>query len=352
MNLKSLWQLTKGRWREFRREPSAFFFVIFMPVLWMMILGLAFHDQKPETYQVFFASPLVEGGEGAFVKKVRSSLQESPQVKLWEETEPISVDQILRDKKTHLVVSVLGKEVRYHYDHKQPLSKEAHKYVDERIQQSFGRQNPVLTRSSLVQTPGSRYIDFLIPGLLALSIFTSSLYGTGMSLVVNRRENLLKRYRATPMNPLLFFSSYVIGRYLILAVEIFTVLVSGYVMFQFAPQGSLFDLVLFCLLGASSFTVLAILCGSRLKNASAYNGLANILVLIAMLLGGVWFARSGFPPWLSHLSDFLPLTPLVEGLRKISLEGAHLRDLTFEIGVLSLYLVITTLWSKKVFRWY
>lgn len=252
---RSLREMVKGRWREFRREPSAFFFVLLMPIVWMVVLGFAFSS-----------------------------------------------------KDTHL---------------------------------GFKQEGATF-----------RYVDFLIPGLLALSLLTTSLYGTGMTLVANRRENLLKRYRITPMSVYEFFASHFIGRTVVFSVEFLSVTLCGILLFKFRIVGAWIDYLVFALLGTMSFTALAILLGSRLRNASTYNGITNLVVLPMMLLSGIWFPRYFFPEWVNHVATFLPLTALVDGMRRIALEGATLQTLHKEVLVLIGVFAVSTLLARKAFRWY
>ena len=199
---------------------------------------------------------------------------------------------------------------------------------------------------------GSRYIDFLVPGLLAFSLLTTSLYGTGMCIVSNRRENLLKRYQATPMRSHEYILSHIIGRYLIMSIEIITVLATAVLCFDFSIAGNLFDFFILALLGASCFTALAVLCSSRIANSATYNGLVNLLILPMVFLGGIWFPSSHFPNWIQSISELLPLTALSEGLRSIALEGTSLIYVWPQIIILLSYLALFFLLSKLRFRWF
>ena len=249
--LKALRALVIARLREFRREPSAFFFVLFTPIIGMLVFGSAFTDPSKEP----------------------------------------------------------------------PL-------------------------------PGSRFADFLIPGILAVSILSTSIWGVGMTIVSNRKENLLKRLLATPMHAYLYILSHVIGRAAILLLEVSSQLLAAYVLFRFFPVGSIVTYGLFALLGASMLTAFGIMLGARTTNSGAMNGIANLVALPMMVLSGAWFSRSHLPPWLAEGVRYMPLTPLVDGLRKIALEGAGFHDLTMETGILVAYFAVFSVVSAKAFKWY
>ena len=127
---------------------------------------------------------------------------------------------------------------------------------------------------------------------------------------------------------------------------------SGWALFGFQVQGSWLLLTGTGLLATASFTAISILCGSRTASTATYNGINNLLTLPMMMMAGVWFARSGFPDWLSAIVDFLPLTAAVDALRRICLEGASMAQVGFELGVLAFYCVFGTVAGKFSFRWY
>src|SRR5690606_36373330 len=130
------------------------------------------------------------------------------------------IDAWLKRGDVQIIVDAGEAGVTYTYDPANRESKTARLVIDDVIERGLGRQDLIGVRDAAVAIPGTRYIDFLGPGLLALTIMTTSLFGTGHTIVANRRENLLKRYTATPMRPFAYIMSHVVGRGFILAVEI------------------------------------------------------------------------------------------------------------------------------------
>lgn len=345
----SLWEHIKGRWREFKREPSALFFVVFMPILWMTILGFAFSGEKHERFSIGWVDGPLKGQATALATRQRLIADEHVRF-VRGSREKLDLDALRGD-----VVAILSFEndqatVTYDASNKQAL--DARKLIEDHVQRAAGRTDPATIADNKISLPGQRYIDFLVPGLLALSIMTSSLFGTGMTIVSNRRENLLKRYLATPMRPLEYIVSHIVGRGMILAVEMATILIASFLIFRFKVHGNILEFVLFAALGTAAFTALAILCAARTGNAATMNGATNLVSLPMMILSGVWFARTNFPDWLAGGVRYLPLAPLVDGLRKIALEGAGLTSLGFEAAVLGCYLVVCSIAATAVFKWY
>ncbi len=350
MSRHPLIELTKGRWREFRREPSAFFFVIFMPILWMAILGFAFSNSGNVTYGVGWKVSAT-AAHGTTLE----ALQKNPRVRVVIGGEG-ELEEALKRGQILLIVgydsTVPPGVTRYSYDPANREAVHARDFVDDYLQRAAGRNDPLATADEKLEIPGTRYIDFLVPGLIALSIMTSSLFGTGMLIVSNRRENLLKRYLATPMRPWHYITSHIFGRCFILAVEVTTILVAAFLMFRFVPSGNLAMIAAFSVLGAGAFTALALLCASRTANPATMNGMTNLVSIPMMLVAGVWFSRGNFPDWIAEPARYLPLTALVDGLRRIALESATFAQLGQETAVLAVYLLGGAIAATKFFKWY
>ena len=224
----SLVELVKCRWREFRREPSAFAFTLLFPMLMMIVLGVAFNSDTPKLKLVGISSDYTK---------------ESRLYTILENDEAVRLSQGSKDELAKMMIKgqinlqIALKEdgtVSYSYDKNSPDGQLTYLYVDSLVQASVDQRKPVRTEAKLVKTVGSRYVDFLIPGLLAFTIMSTSMFGTGMVLVVNRRENLLKRYLTTPMKPFEYILSHVIGRQLIMFVEFAIIMLSGLLFFHYA----------------------------------------------------------------------------------------------------------------------
>lgn len=346
----SLFELTKGRWREFRREPSAFFFVIFMPILWMVILGAAFSGKDNIKVHVGWID-----GQPTTVQNYQFDISESlgskPDIILHRGN---SADIKLKHLRGEIaaIVTVTEEKLKISFDPASQEGANASAIINRTLQEAAGRTDPLEVATEKIVIPGTRYIDFLIPGLLALSIMTSSLFGTGMLIVSNRRENLLKRYLATPMKPHEYLISHIFGRTFIFAVEVAAILIAGFLMFGFKSVGSYVGLLAFAFLGTAAFTSIAILCAARTANPATMNGMTNVISLPMMLVAGVWFSRANFPEWLGQIVQYLPLTALVDGLRRITLEGANMSSLVSECLILLAYTLVSTVAATKLFKWY
>ena len=176
-----------------------------------------------------------------------------------------------------------------------PESHLARLTVDAALQRAAGRQDVWKANDQQVVTPGSRYIDWLMPGLLGMNIMGTGLWSIGFSVVMARTRKLLKRLMATPMPRGYYLLSHLLARLGFLVLEVVVLLFFGWLVFGVTSQGSLLLLSGLCLLGAFSFAGLGLLIASRAKTIEAVSGLMNVAMLPMWLLSGVFFSSANFP---------------------------------------------------------
>jgi len=199
--------------------------------------------------------------------------------------------------------------------------------------------------------PGSRYIDFLVPGLLGMSLMSGGLWGVGFAIVHARSRRLLKRLVATPMSRAHYLLSHLIWRLMILVVEVAVPVGFGVLAFGVPVRGSLLELVLLCVLASLTFSAMGLLIASRARTIEGVSGLMNLAQVPMWILSGVFFSAQRFPDLLQPLVKVLPLTAAIDALRGNMLQGARLVDLGPEIAVLSAWLSISFVLALKLFRW-
>src|SRR5262245_36551995 len=218
-----LWQLSLMRWRIFAREPSALFWTYGFPVVLALALGSAFRNRLPEASDIAIqASPEAEGCRAALATNSSIRVQ-------WLDAQKARA--ALRSGKVALVV-VPGHPRTYLFDPTRPESRIARAIVDDALQRAEGRADVTPIHDQLVTEPGSRYIDFLIPGLLGLNLMSSGLWGVGFVIVEMRVRKLIKRMTATPMSRAHFLLSFVLVRGAFLLGELPILLSFAYWVFD------------------------------------------------------------------------------------------------------------------------
>jgi len=334
-------ELTTARLREFLREPEAVFWVFAFPLLMAFALGIAFRQER--------AQEVVVGVIRAEGSTLSVQLEKAPGVRV-RTLEAGEADAALRRGQVAVVLEP-GPPLVYRFDPARPESRTARLVVDDALQRHAGRVDPVASRDDTVVAPGSRYIDWLIPGLLGMNIMGTSLWSIGFSVVVARSRKLLKRLMATPMPRTQYLASHLLARLVFLTLEAAALLVFAYFVFGVAPVGSIALVAGLVLLGALAFSGLGLLIATRSTTIEGVSGWMNIVMMPMWLLSGVFFASSNFPDAAQPFIRLLPLTALVDALRGVYLDGLGPAALGREILTLTIYMVATFALSVKLFRW-
>jgi ABC-type multidrug transport system permease subunit len=206
-------------------------------------------------------------------------------------------------------------------------------------------------REKTFDEPGGRYIDFLVPGLLGMSLMGGGLWGVGFVTVDMRIRKLLKRFLATPMRKSDFLAGIMLSRLLFMVPEVLVLLVFARVAFGVVIYGSLLNVIALVMLGATTFAGLGLLVASRARTLEAVSGLMNLVMLPMWMLSGIFFSSERFPDAVQPLIKVLPLTSLNEALRGVMQEGAALADLLPQIGLLAGWAVVSFALALRWFRW-
>jgi ABC-2 type transport system permease protein len=335
-----LFQLTLVRFREFTREPEALFWVFVFPILMAAGLGVAFRNRPADVLQIAAVSPQLAASLRA-EKLLGVQLLAAP-----------DAAAALRNGKVALVAEPgPGATVVYRFDDTNPEGRAARMLSDRALQRAAGRQDPVSSTDQLMREPGSRYIDFLVPGLLGMNLMGSAIWGMGFAIVDARRKKLIKRLVATPMPRPYYLLSFGLSRLLLLVVEVAVLVGFGALVFRVPLYGSLGGLALLCVLGSLCFCSLGLLIASRAQTIEAASGLMNAVMLPMWIGSGVFFSSQRFPGVMQPLIKALPLTAVIDALRANMLQGATLAQLTPQVAILSGWLVICFVLALKLFRW-
>ena len=285
----SMVQLTLVRFREFIREPEAVFWTFIFPILLAAGLGIAFRQRGPEQARSASSAALPATAVVDAIKRDSTLIVRT--------IDDSAAALALRTGKIALLV-VPGSaqdsiRLRLRSDRSEAVN--ARVLVDRAIQVSAGRVDPVRVNDTYVTEAGSRYIDFLIPGLLGMNLMGSSVWGIGFSIVTARSKKLLKRFMATPMSRIQYLLSFLASRLVFLILEVVTLIGFGYWAFGVPLRGSLITLFLISLLGAVSFGGLGLLARIAARTTEAVSGIMNFIMLPMWIFSGVFFSSSNFP---------------------------------------------------------
>jgi ABC-2 type transport system permease protein len=337
-----LYQITLCKVREFLREPEALFWVFIFPILLSLALGIAFRSKGPDALNVAVVSG--PGAEAALLA-LRGEKALRPELL----PEALAREK-LREGKVALAV-VPGPAARYLFDPTREEARTARLLVNDALQAAAGRKDPQSVRDEKITEKGSRYIDFLIPGLLGMNLMGTGMWGIGFAIVQARSKKLLKRLIATPMRRSQYLLGQMLGRLFILFWEVGALLVFARLVFRVPFRGSLATFLVATVLGALTFSGLGLLVASRAGTVEGVSGLMNFVMLPMWILSGVFFSPSRFPGFLQPLIQALPLTALNDALRGVMLDGMSLFSIAGELGIVVAWGVGSFVAALYLFRW-
>ena len=343
-----LTELVSTRVREFIRQPEAIFWSYFFPVLLVLALGLAFQNKREQKVIV----DIETGSDAEQVREMLSAAKFDAHV-----SEPDAARLRLRTGRTALIISKKSNDVpagyMYIFDPSRPESAMARLNVDDALQRAAGRNDSVPVADQHVKEPGSRYVDFLVPGMLGMNIMAGGLWGVGFAIVYMRIRKLLKRMVATPMRRSHFLLAIMISRLLFMIPGIFVILIFAWLVFDVRTQGTFLNVAIFVLIGAFTFSGIGLLVACRADTIETVSGLMNAVMLPMWVFSGVFFSSENFPDFMQPLIRLLPLTPLIDGLRATMLEAQPLLASAqlFRLAVLLGWGVITFTLALRWFRW-
>ncbi|MGA9307577.1 MAG: ABC transporter permease [Candidatus Sulfotelmatobacter sp.] len=339
--------LLMARMLELKREPEVVFWVFVFPLLLALGLGIAFRNKPADASSVVIVA-------GVRAQEAEALLQRSPQHASFkiDVLDGDAARKGFRLGKYDLVIEPDGGGgLRYRYDPARPESVLARAEVDDALQTAAGRKDVVATSVVTSSEPGSRYIDFLIPGLLGMNLMNSGMWGIGFALVDMRQRKLLKRFVGTPMRRSDFLLALMSSRLVLMIIEIALLLTLGVIVFHMKVLGSLFSILLLGAAGALCFGGVGLVTASRAQKIESVSGLMNLVMMPMWIFSGVFFSYERFPAAIQPLIKALPLTALTDALRASILEGTPLIHQWPRLLVMFLWGGISFVLALRWFRW-
>ncbi len=337
--------LTKARLIEFVRRPEALFWVYLFPILMVIVLGIAFRNKPVETIDIDVAA-------SSTAQLITDALQDE---KITLHLHPLEeCRRRLRTGKTTLIITSdeTGLEnVKYLLDPNRPGSLEARNLIENLLQVAAGRKDVIKTATVEFQEQGGRYVDFLVPGLLGMSLMGGGLWGVGFAIVDLRIRKLLKRFMATPMKRSHFLLAMMFSRLVFMIPQIMILLLFSYLLFGVRIYGNWGSILFLIILGAFEFAAVGLLVAARAQTLETVSGLMNLIMLPMWTLSGIFFSYERFPEIVQPIIKWLPLTPIIDSLRGIMLDGKGLSEMSFEVMVMTIWSVVTFVIAMSIFRW-
>lgn len=341
--MSPFWQMLLTRARVFLREPAAVFWVYAFPLVMVFSLGTAFRTEQKEISIV----DVVQSSHDSLAQQ----LSDTGDFRVTRSTEEEAQHRLRAGRTTIIVRALTSGGVDYSYDPTRPGSLVARNAVDDVLQRAAGRVDVIASTDTHQSQPGSRYIDFLVPGLIGMGLMSGGMWGVGFATVDLRIRKLLKRMVATPMKRSHFLAAMITSRLTFTVPEVVIILGFSWWFFGVEVQGSLLVLALVILGGAIQFSGIGLLVASRATTVETVSGLMNAAMIPMWIGSGIFFSAERFPDYLQPAIQCLPLTTLISALRQVMLEGSGLTQVSGSVLIIYGWGIATFLLALKLFRW-
>lgn len=362
--MKQLGKLFEAHLKMTFRDKGVWFWALAYPVFLMVIFLLIFGGLAGGGDGFSARVAVVKEQDGPVAAAFEQMLRQMPVLE-WETEEAVDraeAERLVLDKAIDAFIvlpdgqSTTTVELVVHREKEQSSVTQALAGMLREVTGHFGRETAPEYRLDVQSVSAGSdslaYIDFLVTGMIALSICQSGLFGMS-GLVEMRRNGLLKRLRLTPVNMTLFGAGDMLVRFLLAAVQIVLLGGIGALFFHATYDVAPLAFLLMFVTGTLSFSAMGYVAASLAKSMESFMGIVNIISFLMMFLSGVFFELSMLPAWLQPVSSVLPLTFFVNGIRDTMLYGSGVISPAFwlNIGVLVAWMLATFAIGSKLYRW-
>ncbi len=339
MKIKHIRAILKARFREYYRDTTSWAWNLFMPIMILIGFSFIFSGESQDVFKVaVYPAAQTNAQLERFIQTKYVNIIESDDLQKM-------ITRVERHQVDMLIDSSAG--LRYWINEYSPKGYLVEKLLRESL---LSEQTSALQRE-VVAGENIRYADWLLPGVLAMNMMFSCLWGVGWVVVRYRKNGVLRRLQATTLTPFEFLTAQVFARLIIITVVTIVVYLGADLIVDFTMHGSYLALFLVFFSGAACLTSMGLIVATRLKTEEVADGLLNMMSWPMMILSGVWFSMEGTHPIAQYLSKIFPLTHIVDAARRIMIDGAGVMDVAFEICLLWVLTVLFLTLSARLFRW-
>lgn len=358
-------QLTWLLIKRYFRSRTAIFFSVFFPLLLLTVFGLLYSNNEGTSFKVAvlnksdsaYSKEFAKSLDGVKVLKVDKSLTtyDAANQKMGR-SEIDSIIELPADfGKTNEQGYPTGKAVVYYSEN----NAQAGQTVSSLMQSVLAGANVQITRvtppltveSKSTATNDLKAFDYVFAGLLGFSLIGLGIFGPINMLPAEKKSGALTRLRVTPLRPAQFIIAYMISSLATGILSIAAMFLVAVLAFDFRIAGSLLVFIPFAIFGAVMIFGIGVGVGGWAKDEKQAAPLGNIVSFPMMFLSGIFFPRFLMPEWLQGVTSFIPITPVVDGMRMILTEGKVFTDLLPQLGIMALWTLIIYFIAFRVFRW-
>ena len=348
------WVLIVASMKMFFREKEAVFWTLFLPLFMVILFGFVKFDRLG-TIQIGLVDE-----SGNAIQSVLQNLSNIKTVDLHRGDRDTESKALQKGERDLVLVVPSG------YRYGQPLTAYTNDAKPQETQLGTLILQRVFDESALRQVSNAQrvevltqpmksrkltYMDFLLPGILAMSIMQMGVFSVAFVFVDLKKRGILRRLRVTPIRPADFILAHVVTRLIVLLMQVSVLIASGILFFHLNFIGSVWNLFIVGVLGAVVFLAMGFAIAGVSKSEDQVAPLANVITLPMMLLSGVFFSRANLPGFAHVLTSIFPLTYLADALRSVAIDGAGLFQVGPQLLGLGIWAVLSCLVAVRLFRW-
>jgi ABC-2 type transport system permease protein len=364
-SLFTVWVFTRLNTRRFFRDRLAIFFGILFPLIFLFVFGGISGGSGAPTFHV----AVVNHSSSAFAKDFTKQLAKSDVIKLENKvtTQAEATDLMGKGQLDATIVlpadfGVVGSQ-GYPKGQAQVLytqnNAQAGQGLATALEGQFAKMNqeftkvtpPLMVKPQQTNQKSLKSFDYTFAGLLGFAIIGMGIFGPINVFPELKKQGILRRLHTTPLKVWQYFLSTMISQAIIGLVSLAVMFIVAMLVFHLKVVGNYLEIIAFIVLGITMILGIGLAIGGWAKNERQAAPLSNIIVFPMMFLSGTFFPRFAMPEWLQNISDFLPLTPVIDGLRLVITEGKHLTEIGPQLGLIGLWMIVIYIVAFRVFRW-
>lgn len=365
--MKAYRQLTLAQLRLFGRNRQVLFWTLVFPIFFMVMLGSFLGKGDSTSLSV----TVIDQDQTTASKALLSSMKQLSILKITERSDLNAAMKDLKHGDRQLVVAVpkgyeaavsaksasmQGSKLTVYYDETSQTTNQIGLPIMSQIADGISKQivgyTPVITiQSQAVQSLNLKYIDFLVPGIVAMMIMSNNLNGVAGQIASWRERGILRRLQSTPLQPRSFIAAQITARLLLNGAQAIIVLLIGSLIFGTQVNGSWILLLMFVILGTLTFMSIGFIIAALAKTPESAGPIAGFVSFPLLFLGGVFFPIKNMPDWLQPVVKLLPISHLSSALRQIMNVGASLADVWREAALLGGWMLAAFIIASLTFKW-
>jgi len=344
MNLQRMWAIFQARNAEFFRDRAAFGWNFAFPLLIIIGFGFIFEGREFKQFQVGIFPPQAIADLSR--TSIPQALHRDRHIIFLPMTDRLEGEIKLSHHKIDLLIDALSPTNAYWINASSPNGSLAERVY---LASFMAGKNP--PEKGVTSGPQIRYIDWLMPGILAMNMMFSALWGVGYVIVRYRKNGTLKRLKATPLTALEYLTAQMLSRIFLLMFTLCVVWLGADRIFHFQMQGSKLLLFFVFFLGGLNLCSIGLILAARGTSEEFTSGILNFISWPMMFLSEVWFSLEGSPQPVQDFARLFPLTHLLTAARRVMNEGGGLGDIQFECIILTVSTMICLGIAALLFSW-